>query len=292
MRGGARWCVITGVTDELGEAVRALREWQHDAVPFQLHPGDLGWHWRFGTAAVDAAVRVWRWNGRIRAVGLLDGPRLLRVTTAPGDRRNAEVARRLVRDVGDPRCGVLPSGAVHVEAPSGALVAELLDECGWQADEPWTPLQRDLADPVPDPGVRIEVAGPELVPVWAGVMRAAFDRSTFTRQRWSAMAEGAPFADARCLLARDERDAPVAVVAVWSAGPGRPGLLEPMGVHRDHRGRGYGRAITLAAAGELRRMGSSSAQVCTPSANAGAVATYEAAGFRGLPPRRDRFRQA
>ncbi len=80
----------------------------------------------------------------------------------------------------------------------------------------------------------------------------------------------------------------MAEVTVWSAGNGRPGLLEPMGVHAEHRGRGYGRQISLAAAAALRRLGSSSAMVCTPSANVGAVATYQAAGFRPGPERRYR----
>jgi ribosomal protein S18 acetylase RimI-like enzyme len=75
----------------------------------------------------------------------------------------------------------------------------------------------------------------------------------------------------------------VAAATVWSAGPGRPGLLEPVGVHRDHRGHGYGTAITVAAAAALRDMGSSSAIVCTRSANLGAVATYRSAGFRQFP---------
>ncbi|NUT99230.1 MAG: GNAT family N-acetyltransferase, partial [Saccharothrix sp.] len=75
-----------------------------------------------------------------------------------------------------------------------------------------------------------------------------------------------------------------------SAGPGRPGLLEPMGVHRDHRGHGYGKAITVAAAAALRDMGSSSALVCTPSSNVGAVATYRSAGFEALPEVRDQIR--
>jgi ribosomal protein S18 acetylase RimI-like enzyme len=64
-------------------------------------------------------------------------------------------------------------------------------------------------------------------------------------------------------------------------------LLEPVGAHRDHRGRGYGKAITVAAAAALREMGSSSAIVCTPSANVGGVATYRSAGFRALPEVRD-----
>ena len=79
---------------------------------------------------------------------------------------------------------------------------------------------------------------------------------------------------------------------MWSAGPGRPGLIEPMGVHRDHRGHGYGTAITVAGAAALRDMGSSSATVCTPSANVAGVATYRAAGFRQLPVTPDLTRDA
>jgi ribosomal protein S18 acetylase RimI-like enzyme len=52
-----------------------------------------------------------------------------------------------------------------------------------------------------------------------------------------------------------------------------------MGVRADHRGRGHGAAICVAAAAELQKLGSSSALVCTPSARAAAVATYVAAGF-------------
>nr|BFE81800.1 hypothetical protein GCM10020093_044010 [Planobispora longispora] len=173
-----------------------------------------------------------------------------------------------------------------------APVQDLLAGDGWNAGEPWTPLRRDLTRPVKDPGVRIEVIGPERAHVRTAVQRAAFDRSTFTDERWHAMAAGPPYADARCLVAYDGRGEAVAAVTVWSAGPGRPGLLEPMGVHREHRGHGYGKAITVAAAAALQDLGSSSAIVCTPSSNAGAVAAYESAGFRRLPEVRDHCRDA
>ena len=67
-------------------------------------------------------------------------------------------------------------------------------------------------------------------------------------------------------------------------------MLEPMGVHREHRGHGYGKAITVAAAAALQELGSSSAIVCTPSSNVGAVATYKSAGFEQLPETRDLLR--
>jgi ribosomal protein S18 acetylase RimI-like enzyme len=57
-------------------------------------------------------------------------------------------------------------------------------------------------------------------------------------------------------------------------------------VHRDHRGHGYGRAITVAAAA-LQEMGLSTATVCTPSSNVGGVAAYVSAGFRRFPDATD-----
>ncbi|MFI7121611.1 GNAT family N-acetyltransferase [Amycolatopsis sp. NPDC049868] len=278
----------------LNEAVAALREWQSDGVAWQLHPGDLGWFWRNGAAATAETVRIWRRDGRILAVGFLDGADLLRLTTAPDVRRDEELARRLAEDVATPERGVLPAGKVFVEAPMDALLHDVLPGQGWHVDEeePWTPLSLDLTEPVKAPDLRIETVGAELAPVWAGVIGAAFDGSTFTAEKWRTMTAGAPYADARCLLGYDDRGDAVAAVAVWSAGPGSPGLLEPMGVHRDQRGHGYGRAITLAAAAALQELGSSSATVNTPSSNVAAVTTYKSGGFRPWPEIRDLTRDA
>ncbi|MGY0021001.1 GNAT family N-acetyltransferase [Streptomyces sp. YJ-C3] len=278
--------------DGLGEIVGVLREWQHDRAPMHLHPGDLGWFWRFGAQATAAAVRTWSRGGRIVAVGLLDEPELLRLTMAPDARRDEELARRLVDDVSAPERGVLKERKGYVDAPTGALVRELLLESGWTADEPWTPLSCDLTQPVRDPGVRVEVAGPEQAQVRTAVHRAAFDRPTFTDERWQAMAAGPAYADARCLIAYDDAGNAVAAVTVWSAGRGRPGLLEPMGVHPDHRGHGHGKAITLAAVAALQELGSSSAIVATPSRNVAALATYKSAGFQPLSDVRDLARDA
>ena len=276
----------------LSEVVRVLREWQRDGAPVQLHPGDLGWHWRFGAKATAAAVRTWSRDEEILAVGLLDSPRLVRVAIAPAVERDEELARQMAGDMTEPERGVLPEGDAYVEARFGDLLRARLLDGGWEADEPWTPLQRNLAEPVEDCGVRIEAIGPERAHVRAEVQRAAFEKSTFTDERWYAMAAGLPYADARCLVAYDDRGNAVAAVTVWSAGPGRPGLLEPMGVHREHRGHGYGKAITVAAAATLREMGASNAIVCTAKANEGGVATYKSAGFQQLRDVQDLRRSA
>ena len=265
---------------ELSKIVDVLRGWQHDGAPVQLHPGDVGWFWRFGAEATAAAIRTWKRDGRILAVGLLDGPDLLRMALAPDASHDDELARQLLADVTKADAGVLPPGPASVEARFGEHFRCLLLDAGWTADEPWTPLSRNLFEPVEDCGLRIEVVDAEQADVWTAVLRAAFGGSSFTVDRWRAMAAGAPYADAQCLVGYDDNDTAVAAVTVWSAGPGRPGLLEPMGVDADHRGRGQGRSITVAAAAALRRLGASSAIVCTPSSNVGAVLTYRSAGFR------------
>lgn len=57
--------------EELDEVVRTLRSWQREDAPIQLHPGDLGWHWRFGAEVLAAAARTWSRGGKILAVGFL-----------------------------------------------------------------------------------------------------------------------------------------------------------------------------------------------------------------------------
>ncbi|TBN57618.1 GNAT family N-acetyltransferase [Glaciihabitans arcticus] len=272
---------------ELTEVLDALRGWQRDRLPMQLHPGDLGWQWRFGAENVSEAVRVWRGDS-IRAVGFLDGPGLVRLAIAPEAQGDELLIARIVDDL----AVILPEGDASVEARCGAPLADTLTAAGWTLDEPWTPLERDLANPVPASGLRIEVVGTELAELRAAVHRSAFEGSVFTAERWQILATGPAYADARCVLAFDEQGAAVAAATVWSAGVGRPGLLEPVGVHADHRGRGHGTAITLAAAAALREMGASSAVVCTPSANVGAVATYVAAGFERSTEVRDFRRPA
>ncbi len=277
---------------QLGEVVGTLRDWQHDASPMQLHPGDLGWNWQFGAEATAAAVRTWSRDGQLLAIGFLDSPEVLRMTVAPQVWREQELAHQVVADVSEPQHGVLPAGKVSVETPNGTLVQDLLSDVGWSAGEPWTPLRRDLTEPVNTADMRIEVIGSEQVSDYTAVHRSAFGSPRFTDELWHAMAAGLPYADARSLLAYDDQGVAVAEVTVWSAGPGKPGLIEPMGVHAERRGHGYGRAICVAAAAELKKLGSSSALVCTPSALTAAVATYKSAGFQQLPERLDRSRDA
>lgn len=141
-----------------------------------------------------------------------------------------------------------------------------------------------LAEPVEDCGLRIETVDTNgvrdhVLADRVAVQRAAFRTSRFTVERWRTMAASPAYRNARCLVGYDAEGHAVAATTVWSAGPGRRGLIEPLGAHPAHRGHGHGRAITLAAAAALRDMGASSVGVCTPSTNTGGVAAYVSAGF-------------
>jgi ribosomal protein S18 acetylase RimI-like enzyme len=275
--------------DSLGEIVEAVAVWQHASGPVQLHPGDLGWNWSLGAQKLAEAVRVWTRDGQILAVGMVDDTTgLIRMGIAPSVDEDAAFAAEMLADLSDPGQGVLPGGAWAVEARFGAAFRDLLRRSGWVADEPWTPLSHELIEEVDDCGLRVEVIEAHnirdrIVQDRVAVQRAMFPNSTFTLERWRTIAAAPPYRRARCLVGYDRDGDAVATVTVWSAGEGRPGLLEPLGVHRDHRGHGYGRAITVAAAAALQEMGSSSATVCTPSSNVGGVATYVSAGFQKLP---------
>lgn len=268
--------------EHIGDVVRALAPWQRDADPAQLHPGDVGWFQRHGADTLAGALRVWERDGVAAAVGLLDGPGLVRLGIDPALADDEELAGRIADDVQDPSQGVLPAGEACLEARTARLLDALLRSRGWSSDEPWSTLARDLTDPVPRPELRIEVldaAASGAIQERVAVQRSAFANSTFTRERWETMAAGPAYGEARCLLGFDGDGQPVAAATVWSAGPGRPGLLEPVAVRRDRQGRGHGTAIVLAAAYLLRELGSSSALVCTPSSNTAAVAAYASAGL-------------
>lgn len=279
----------TPTPDEMIEVLDVLGSWQRDDLPMQLHPGDLGWFARFGSDTAAAATRVWRREGEIVAVGLLDGDDLLRLATSP--RLDRQAAPEIVSDITSAGL-VLPAGPVVVEAPTDHPVHDGLRDHGWAADEVWTILARDLADPVETSTLSIEALSPTDVETWAAVMRASFAGSSFSAERWYALSRGPAAHQARTLLARDATGEPVAGAIVWSAGTGRPGILEPLGVVASHRGRGHGTAMAAGAAAALREMGASSAQVATPGSNAAAVGTYLAAGFAAQPARQDTARPA
>ncbi|GAB3518731.1 GNAT family N-acetyltransferase [Arthrobacter monumenti] len=279
--------VRTPDIEELDHVRRVLERWQCDGGPLHLHPGDLGWYTLRGSAATAAATRVWLQGDKILAIALRDGPQLLRFALDPEHCQDESLALRIAADVDDPEAEVLEPGEATIEARGAGALSKRLAKNGWLPDEPWTPLHFGLSAPVDVPGARIETIEPDRTSEWVSVHWSAFRGTPLPEDRlrnlvdgWRAVAESSFGASARILSAHDDEGRAVAVASAWSAGAGRPGLIEPMGVHQEHRGLGYGTVITRAAVAALRDMGSSSAMVCAESSNLGAVSTYVAAGFR------------
>lgn len=309
---------MTPAAADLTSVLRVLASWQHDGAALQLHPGDLGWHGARGPAATAAALRCWEVGGVVRVIGLLDGPGLIRLGVDPEAADDEVLAAQVARDLGDPDAGVLPAGDASAEARAPGALPDLLSAEGWTAGDRWTPFRHDLASrdlggdgarepdsrdpdsqgpgaPGPDDDLTVETVSadrPEQVAERAAVQRAGFPGSIFAPDHWRTLAAGPAYGRARCLLGRDATGTAVAVATVWSAGPGRPGLLEPVAVHPEHRGRGHGRGITRAALRALADLGASSALVCCESDNRAAVAAYASAGMRPDPEVADLARPA
>ncbi|HEX8766855.1 MAG TPA: hypothetical protein VF714_00710, partial [Jatrophihabitans sp.] len=198
-----RIAVRTPTTNQLEAVVAALASWQRNGLPVQLHPGDLGWQWRFGAEVLADSLRVWSRGEEIVAIGLVDGD-VIRMALAPSVDQENDVARALVRNLEDSATGVLPTASATVEARFGQAFRSLLDSSGWLPDEPWTPLHRDLASAVEGCSLRVETVGPSHVDERAAVQRAAFPNSTFTVDRWRTMAAAITYRQARCLVGYDD----------------------------------------------------------------------------------------
>lgn len=264
----------------------------------QLHPGDLGWRTLIGAEGTARALRVWARDETAAAsapsaplaIGLLDDG-VLRLALHPEALDDPDLAARIGHNLADADSGLFESGAAVVEARGARALRDHLQAHGWVQDDPWVPLVLDLGDPL-DLGplertrLRVERVGPGAAELWTGVHWSSFRGTPFEGEardrfvgRWVTMTTGPLAHRAHSLVGLDSHDTPVAVATVWTAGQGRPGLIEPLGVHREHHGRGYGAAITVAAAQALQELGASAASVATPSSNPAAVATYRAAGF-------------
>lgn len=285
---------LTPSVDQLPTLANRLSLWQEDPWVGHVHPGDLGWHSSVGPEQMARDLRVWVLDGEPIALGMLDGSEVLRMTVAPEVVNDRVVARRLAADLNDAEAGVLAGDHAIVEARGAAALGEVLRAGGWVDDEPWTPMTLDLTGRLDisrlrNSGLRIEEVGPEAADAWTSTHWSAFKGTPFDDdsrarfvQRWTQMMTG-PFADrAHSLVAYDADGTPVAVTTVWTAGEGRPGLIEPMGVHRDHHGKGYGVAVTIAGARTLQQQGATTAAVVAEDSNPAALATYLSAGFLPL----------
>lgn len=242
---------------------------------WQTHPGDLGWFARVGPARVEADAAWWSvGGGEVAAVAFLDGT--LRTAVAPSRLLDVELADAMTAYAVD-------RAVAAVDPPPGACALRpALAAAGYEAGgEPWLHLYRPTGA-VCEVGFEVRtVTSSDVAADRVAVQRAAFERSSYTLELLADLRRSPAYDAARDLvLYVDGR--PGAVGTAWTAGPGRCGLIEPLGVDAAYRGRGLGRAAVAAACEALAAAGASGTAVWTPAANWAAAALYRSCGFRAV----------
>jgi predicted N-acetyltransferase YhbS len=273
----------------VGDLLSGMAAWPYPDRPCaHLHPGDLGWHLRLHDDALAGAFQGW-WHGDdLLAVGLVEGV-VGRYDVAPHHERDRELAERLAD-----ACRGLPGDDAYADVRPETTLCQILVGEGWTLDpDPWWALHLDLDGWAPPDGATgaVVIEAADAVADRVAVQRAGFENSTFTEEAWHRMAAGPGYRRDLDLVVRAD-GVPVAVATAWWAGAGATAILEPVATHRDHRGRGWGRAVVTAALARLRDLGASGVSVATPVDYVGAVATYRSAGLRPFEQVRSLVRQS
>jgi ribosomal protein S18 acetylase RimI-like enzyme len=266
--------------DDAEEVATALASWAGPVWTGQLQPGDVGWQLRFEATELNATLLLVREHGRAVAAALVDAPGELRVAVDPA--RSGDV--RLGTELVDELLGAPRTTPTSLDGLQFAAWRHRLADLGWSTGaDSMVAMYRSLRDIDPGlpEGVR-PVADESDAVDRVLVQRAAFERSTFTLDRWQLMAGSPLYHPDLDLLARDDEGRPVAAGTAWTAGPGRTGQLEPVGTHREHQGRGHGSRLVRGLCAALAMAGASAASVETPVSNAAAVRAYAKAGFRAV----------
>ena len=152
------------------------------------------------------------------------------------------------------------------------------------------PAPASIAD-----GYRMRTTDPATIhrdaPRMAGLLNAAFGRTTHTAAEYERFATGSPsFRHDLNLIAQADDGAFAAHVGVTFDEVNRHGIIEPVCTHPDHGRRGLARALILEGLRRLRELGAVTASVDTGDMEP-ANALYRAIGFtesyRGHTWRRD-----
>ncbi|HWK79415.1 MAG TPA: GNAT family N-acetyltransferase [Thermomicrobiales bacterium] len=262
-------------TDAIGVAL--LRWGAGDPLGTGLQAGDFGWLQRNGAAWVTENFLVWDdAGGELVAGGFREGKDGLWLQIDPARVQDRDLARAIVD-------GAQEAGLREVSGPAApsAVRAELAARGAAIDPHPWPHLWRPLTD-----ADLIEVAdvfstGTEhLIGERIAVQRSAFENSTFTREKWAAMAGGPLFRPDLDLVALNGAGVGVSALTAWFPAGAGCGVIEPMGTHRDHWRQGHGSRVLRASFAALRRLGADGVRVGVERSNAAAIAAYASVGFR------------
>lgn len=258
-----------------------------------LHPGDIPHHIYSGNKLYDPTdlMTIWEDSQGVAAWLLVDvGHKSYDAQVRP-DLRGGAFERDLLqhadaRTVELMRIHGVKGDCIYGDAFRGDTArSELLTALGWKADHglPYvlnrTPINAVVVPLLPDGFSFASAQGVDDAAALATVHNAAF-RANWTPALYRKFMESPGYAPERELLIRAPDGAYVAFTIIWYDPLNRTGLFEPVGVHKEHRRRGLGRALMRYAMQQMAAAGMDYATVAHFGDNEAARGLYQACGFK------------
>ncbi len=290
-----------GTVATIDEALPAMQElasriWTSTS---RHHPGQLAWSARYALPAdLDhGPVAVFRdQTGLVVGWAWAEAPDWLELCVDPARPHLAAEAARWFLDRG--ATGTVRTMVLETEAH---VLAGLADAGFTVEEQPWfTHHHLELAalPPVPQvPGYRLRAVAPDEAAARAACHRAAWSppggTSRVSGAAYQRLMATPPYRPGLDWVATDGGGAMVASCLVWLDDDTGVALVEPVGCHPDHRGRGLAAAVSLAALHAARHAGGATGLVCPRGDDAYPVPrrVYQGMGFvpghRTLTLRRD-----
>ncbi len=266
-----------------------------DNGTYYVHTGDVSWWLYYHDTGAPLSEQIWLWEGGDALLGWVvftarDGFFDLFVHPALRGTPEAEAMHAWC----EARLAAQVKALGGAEIRVGWILADddwrgpLLTRRGFAARRSDVYMTRALAEPIAastlPAGFAVRACrGEAEVEARAQAQHGAFGsdwefgRYVARFRRFMHSPVYAPERD-RVVVAGDGRLAAFAIV--WLDPINTLGLFEPVGTHPDFQRLGLGRAVILESLRWLQAQGMRQAMVCTSVDNAGAVALYEACGFR------------
>jgi ribosomal protein S18 acetylase RimI-like enzyme len=258
-----------------------------------LHPGDIPHHIYNGNKYYDPADLLTIWEDDQGVVAwLLAQPRhkSFDAQVRP-DMRGGDLEREVLEYAGERTVELMQrhdiaGDCIYADAFRGDTArAELLAALGWKLDDelPYV-LNRTEIDAVDVPalpeGFSFRPAlGIEDAAALAEVHNASF-RVNWTPDLYRKVMESPGYAPERELVIQAPSGIFVAFTVTWYDHLNRTGLFEPVGTHKDHRRRGFGRALLMYGMQQMAAAGMEYATVANFGDNEAARKLYQTCGFK------------
>lgn len=201
---------------------------------------------------------------------------------APDRQRQGFGSRLLARVLDDLRGTAVSQVACQVPSLESAAALFLRHNGFVLEHEEWQLRLADLATaplPQPQPGVAIGTwPRREAIPLLQVLYEQSFAGLPWA-QPYSAAEIAATLNQPADLLVLEVAGVPGGFAWLRLEEEGALGVIEPLGVAREHQGRGYGRYLLLSALQELQRRGAHIAQIGAWRTNEAALNLYFSAGF-------------